>query len=103
MTLLGEVGMNGRLSVKALFVLVLLIGCSSKRDVGNVADQSGAPLTGSRSILVALWDLAAAGNQVCATARARSHSPRGGRAPAHSWALPEPLRRVSYAAPPSAT
>jgi len=68
MTLLGEVGMNGRLSVKALFVLVLLIGCSSKRDVGNVADQSGAPLTGSRSILVALWDLAAAGNQVCATA-----------------------------------
>jgi len=35
---------------------------------GTLTDQSGAPLTGSRSILVALWDLAAAGNQVCATA-----------------------------------
>jgi len=32
---------------------------------GTLTDQSGAPLTGSRSILVAL---AAAGNQVCATA-----------------------------------
>jgi hypothetical protein len=35
---------------------------------GTLTDQSGAPLAGQRSILVALWDLAAAGNQVCATA-----------------------------------